>query len=91
MITRQTVDTDRRPAVTGETRTVTFNAAGIDELSRQVTGWLMEHPSATPLSLSHAAETRYVVPYPATLLGPERTIVYTGILLVSADQSPTAN
>lgn len=91
MITTQRTDIDHRPTLSADVRTVTFSAPGIDELSRQVTAWVMEHPSATPLSLSHAAETRYVVPYPVSLLGPERTIVYTGILLVRADQSPSAN
>jgi hypothetical protein len=61
---------------------VTFVAQQFEALSRQVTAWLMEHPSAVPLSFSHAAETRYVVRNPASLAGPERVVLYSGILLV---------
>jgi hypothetical protein len=69
-------------------RTVTFSARSVDELNRQVTGWLMEHPSTVPLSFSHAAETRYAVPYPASLAGPDRVVTYTGILLVRPSSAP---
>jgi len=64
--------------------TISFEAQGLEELSRQVTGWLMEHPSSTPLAFSHAAETQSVVRTPVSLSGSEPRVVYTGILLVQA-------
>jgi hypothetical protein len=63
-------------------RIVTFTARSVDDLNRQVTAWVTEHPSQAPLSLSHSAETRYVIPYPASLSGPNRVVVYTAMLLV---------
>jgi len=62
-------------------RTVIFKARDLEELNRQVTGWLMEHPSATPLSLSHATETRYTTADPVSLAGTKRVMVYTAVLL----------
>ena len=76
----QTVDVQShgRPAV----QAVTFVAQQFEALSRQLTAWLIEHPSADPLSFSHAVDTRYVVRSPASLAGPERVVRYSGILLV---------
>jgi len=75
-------------------RVVTFEAARLDDLSRQITAWLMEHPSMTALSLSHAAETRNVTRDPVSLSGPQRVAFYTAMLLVSQLESapsvPTA-
>ena len=73
------------PSLTNGTavRVVTFGAARLDELSRQITAWLMEHPSMTALSLSHAAETRYVTRDPVSLSGPEPVAFYTAMLLVT--------
>jgi hypothetical protein len=68
-------------AVAGD-RAVTFVAQELEGLSRQVTAWLLEHPSAVPIAFSHAAETRSVVRTPPSLAGPEPRVFYTGILLV---------
>jgi hypothetical protein len=89
MINHTTTDSSGSSVTSDETvRTVTFSARSVDELNRQVTGWLMEHASMVPLSFSHAAETRYVVPYPASLAGPDRVVVYTGILLMRPSSAP---
>ena len=74
-------------AIEDSVRILTFGAQRVDELSRQVTAWLTEHPSSTPLSLSHAAETRYVVRDPVSLAGPEPLVVYTAVLLVRSQKS----
>ncbi len=65
----------------GVVRAISFQAGTIDEIGRQVAGWLTEHPSARFISFSHAAETQYIVPFPSKASGPQRRIVYTGILL----------
>ena len=89
MINHTTTESSGSSVASDETgRTVTFSARSVDELSRQVTAWLMEHPSTVPLSFSHAAETRYVVPYPVSLAGPNRVVMYTGILLVRPNSAP---
>jgi hypothetical protein len=89
MINHTTIESSGSSVASDETaRMVTFSARSVDELNRQVTGWLMEHPSMVPLSFSHAAETRHVVPYPASLSGPNRVVMYTGILLVRPNSAP---
>jgi hypothetical protein len=82
--------THTRPvAIEDSVSILTFGAQRVDELSRKVTAWLIEHPSSTALSLSHAAETRYVVRDPVSLAGPEPVVMYTALLLVRS-QSSTA-
>jgi hypothetical protein len=82
MITKTTATPETSTATVTGVRAVTFTAQELEGLSRQVSGWLMEHPSAIPLFFSHAAETRAVVRTPPSLAGPEPRVFYTGILLV---------
>jgi hypothetical protein len=82
MITKTTAPPETSTATVTGVRAVTFTAQELEGLSRQVSGWLMEHPSAVPLAFSHAAETRAVVRTPPSLAGPEPRVFYTGILLV---------
>jgi hypothetical protein len=84
MITQAIQQSETQTGQRTEVRAVSFEAHQLDELSRQVTGWLMEHPSVAPVAFSHAAETRPEIRNPVSLAGPEARVFYTGILLVQA-------
>jgi hypothetical protein len=84
MITNTAATPEASTTTVAGVRAVTFRAQEFEGLSRQVTAWLLEHPSAVPLTFSHAAETRSVVRTPPSLAGPEPRVFYTGILLVRA-------
>lgn len=82
MMTQTTATPEASTTTVTRVRAVTFTAQELEGLSRQVTAWLLEHPSSVPVAFSHAAETRAVVRTPPSLAGPEPRVFYTGILLV---------
>ena len=69
------------------TCTVIFEAPTLQALGTILQQWVTEHPRYSPLSFSHAQETRWD-PAPASLAGPRPFSVYTGILVV-CPTSPT--